>query len=131
MQDIKLECTFDGIEYKEYKVLSNNQPLGIVSWSGSPATAAACWYITASDGNLRHFQTQSEAIDFLKSGSLESVAELSTQLKVEAQKLTSMATDLEAQSTLVEVQEEALKNQVAELKSEVADLKAELKAQGE
>jgi len=29
---IRLECTLDGAEYKEYEVLINEQPLGVISW---------------------------------------------------------------------------------------------------
>jgi hypothetical protein len=98
MQDIRLECTFDSAEYKEYKVLIGDRPLGVISWANQSSTSEGSWYLTASDGQVRHFQTQQAAIDFLNGNSSKSTSEISVRLKIEAKKLTDIAEDLESES---------------------------------
>jgi hypothetical protein len=105
MQDIRLECTLDGAEYKEYEVLINEQPLGVISWKGDRASSEGCWYTTASDGNLRYFQTQEEVIEFVRDNPLKSATELSAKLKAEAKKLMVIAEEIEVQSTDFEAQD--------------------------
>lgn len=83
-QDIRWNCTLDGTGYKEYEVFLNDQPLGVVSWDAERDPLAGCWYISPSDGELRHFQTQEAAINFLRNTPLDSGAELSAKLKSEA-----------------------------------------------
>jgi len=95
MQDIKLVCTLDGAEYKEYKVFVNQQLVGVISWKGELKTSEFCWYTTASDGNLRYFQSQEEAIEFLINDPLKSTNELSAKLKAEANKLIDIAEEIE------------------------------------
>lgn len=95
MQNIILECIVDGIEYKEYKVLIGEQPLGIVSWKSEHDSPEGSWYTTASDGNSRYFHTQEEAIEFLRDDPLKSANELSARLKAEAGKLMDIAEEIE------------------------------------
>lgn len=97
MQDIRLECTLDGNEYKEYEVFSNDQPLGVVSWDHECDSLAGCWHTTASDGYPRYFQTQEQVIDFLRSNPSDD-HKLSARLKGEAQRLTAIAQELEVES---------------------------------
>lgn len=105
MQDMKLVCTLDGGEYKEYEILINEQPSGIISWKGECDPSEGCWYTTASDGNLRHFQTQEEAIEFLRGNTLKSATELSAKLKAEANKLIVIAQEIEAKNDELETQD--------------------------
>ena len=98
MQDIKLECTLDGAEYKEYKVLFNDRSSGVISWKADRHPAEGCWYTTASDGHPRYFQTQEEVIEFLRDNPLKSATELSAKLKAEAKKLMAIAEEIEIQS---------------------------------
>ena len=86
MQDIKLECTLDGAEYKEYKVLFNDRSSGVISWKADRHPAEGWWYTTASDGHPRYFQTQEEVIEFLRDNPLKSATELSAKLMAEAKK---------------------------------------------
>lgn len=103
MQDMRLVCNLDGAEYKEYEVLINDQPLGIISWKGECTPLEGCWYTTASDGNSRYFQTQEEVIKFLRDDPLKSTTELSAKLKAEAIKLMAIAEELD-ESADVEAQ---------------------------
>lgn len=103
MQDMRLVCTLDGAEYKEYEVLIDEQPLGIISWKGEHDASEGSWYTTASDGNTRYFQTQKEAIEFLRGNPLKSATELSAKLKAEANKLIAIAEEMEAQNADGEV----------------------------
>jgi len=105
MQDINLVCTVDGAEYKEYEVLVDDQPLGIISWKSESDAAEGCWYTTASDGNSRYFQTQEEVIRFLRDNPLKSANELSAKLKAEANKLIVIAQEIEAKNDDLEVQD--------------------------
>ncbi len=105
MQDINLVCTVDGAEYKEYEVLIDAQPLGIISWKSESDAAEGCWYTTASDGNSRYFQTQEEVIRFLRDNPLKSANELSAKLKAEANKLIVIAQEIEAKNDDLEVQD--------------------------
>jgi hypothetical protein len=104
MQDISLVCTLDGTEYKEYEVLINEQPLGIVSWKSDDAVEG-CWYTTASDGHPRYFHTQEEVIEFLRDNPLKSANELSAKLKAEANKLMDIAQEIEAKNDNLETQD--------------------------
>jgi len=104
MQDINLVCTVDGTEYKEYEVLIDDQPLGIISWKSESDAAEGCWYTTASDGNSRYFQTQEEAIRFLRDNPLKYANELSAKLKAEANKLIVIAQEIEAKNDDLEAQ---------------------------
>jgi len=103
MQDISLVCTLDGTEYKEYEVLIDAQPLGIISWKSDDA-AEGCWYTTASDGHPRYFQTQEEVIKFLTDNPLKAANELSAKLKAEANKLIDIAQEIEAKNDDLEAQ---------------------------
>lgn len=103
MRDINLVCTLDGAEYKEYEVLSDEQPLGIISWKSDDGSSEGSWYTTASDGNSRYFQTQEEVIKFLIDNPLKSANELSAKLKAEAHKLINIAEDIEAKSDVPEI----------------------------
>jgi hypothetical protein len=105
MQNINLVCTVDGAEYKEYEVLIDDQPLGIISWKSESDAAEGCWYTTASDGNSRYFQTQEEVIRFLRDNPLKSANELSAKLKAEANKLIVIAQEIEAKNDDLEVQD--------------------------
>lgn len=98
MQDIRVVCTLDGAEYKEYEVLMNDQPLGVISWKGDHDPVAGCWYTTAVDGDPRYFQTQEQVIEFLRDNPLKSATELSAKLKAEANKLIELAEEVEAES---------------------------------
>jgi len=104
MQDIKLACTLDGAEYKEYEVMANEQPLGLISWKSERDPSSGCWYTTASDGNTRYFQTQEEVIKFLTDNPLKSANQLSAKLKAEAHKLMDIAEEIETESAGVEAQ---------------------------
>jgi len=95
----------DGAEYKEYEVLVDDQPLGIISWKSESDAAEGCWYTTASDGNSRYFQTQEEVIRFLRDNPLKSANELSAKLKAEANKLIVIAQEIEAKNDDLEVQD--------------------------
>ena len=95
MQNINLECIVDGAEYKEYEVLIDEKPLGIVSWKSEHDSSEGSWYTTASDGNSRYFHTQEEAIEFLTDNPLKSANELSARLKSEASKLMDIAEEIE------------------------------------
>ena len=105
MQDINLVCSVDGTEYKEYEVLIDDQPLGVISWKSESDAAEGCWYTTASDGNSRYFQTQEEVIRFLRDNPLKSANELSAKLKAEASKLKVIAQEIEAKNDDLEVQD--------------------------
>lgn len=104
MQNISLVCTLDGAEYKEYEVLSDEQPLGIISWKSESDAAEGCWYTTASDGHPRYFQTQEEVIKFLTNDPLKIANELSAKLKAEASKLIDIAQEIEAKNDDSEAQ---------------------------
>jgi len=104
MQDARLVCTLDGTDYKEYQVLVDIQPLGLISWKSEPDTSLGCWYTTASDGNTRYFHTQEEAVKFLAENPLRSANQLSAKLKAEAHKLMDIAEEIEAKSTGVEAE---------------------------
>lgn len=101
MEDMKLVCTVDGIEYKEYEALVDEEPLGIVSWKSEHDSSHShgCWYTTASDGNTRYFHTQEEVIEFLRDNPLKSANELSAKLKAEANKIVVLAEEIEAESS--------------------------------
>lgn len=88
IQGIKLVCTLDGIRYKEYELLLNEQPLGVVSWDIKDASIGR-WYTTAKDGNLRYFQTLEEVVDFLKGEPSLVATKLSSRLKAELKALLS------------------------------------------
>jgi hypothetical protein len=105
MQDISLVCTLDGIEYKEYDVLMNEQSLGIISWRKEPERSEGCWYTTVSDGSTRYFQTQAEIVEFLRDNPLKSASELSAKLKAEADNLYDIAEQIEAKNADVEAQD--------------------------
>lgn len=105
MQDMRLVCTVDGAEYKEYEVLINDQTVGVISWKTELDEASGCWYTTASDGHPRYFQTQEQVIEFLTDDPLRSASELSAQLKAEANKLIAIAEEIEAQSADLQAQE--------------------------
>lgn len=97
MQDIELTCTLDGTEYKEYGVLINGQPAGVISWKGDRDASEGCWYTTVSDGKTRYFQTQAEAVEFLGDNPIKSATDLSAKLKAEANKLMVIAEEIEVQ----------------------------------
>ena len=105
MEDISLVCTLDGAEYKEYEVLINKQPLGIISWKSEFDAAEGCWYTTASDGHPRYFHTQEEVVRFLTDNPLKSANELSAKLKAEANKLMVIAQEIEAKNDELETQD--------------------------
>lgn len=88
IQGIKLVCTLDGIGYKEYELLLNEQPLGVVSWDSKDAPIGR-WYTTARDGNLRYFHTLEEVVDFLKDEPSLVATKLSSRLKAELKALLS------------------------------------------
>lgn len=104
MQNISLVCTLDGVEYKEYEVLIDEQPLGIISWKSESDAVEGCWYTTASDGHPRYFQTQEEVIEFLANNPLKTSNELSAKLKAEANKLIVIAQEIEAKNDDFETQ---------------------------
>lgn len=87
MPAIRLECTLDGIRYKEYELLLNEQPLGVISWDAEGDASASYWYTTAKDGNLRYFQTLEAVVDFLKDEPSMVATKLSNQLKAELKAL--------------------------------------------
>lgn len=105
MEDISLVCTLDGAEYKEYEVLINEQPLGIISWKSEVDAAEGCWYTTASDGHPHYFHTQEEVVRFLTDNPLKSANELSAKLKAEANKLIVIAQEIEAKNDELETQD--------------------------
>lgn len=88
IQGIRLVCTLDGTRYKEYELLLNEQPLGVVSWDTKDAPIGH-WYTTAKDGNLRYFQTLEEVVDFLKGEPSLVATKLSSQLKAKLKALLS------------------------------------------
>lgn len=104
MQDMRLVCTLDGSEYKEYELLINEQPLGIISWKSEHDPSKGSWYTTAIDGRPRYFQTQAEVIKFLEDNPLKSASALSAKLKAEANKLIDLAEEIEAERTAPETQ---------------------------
>ena len=85
----------DGDDYKEYEVLIDAKPLGVISWNGEREDSEGRWYTTASDGHPRYFQTQAEVIEFLKNDPMKSANELSAKLKAEANKLLVIAEEIE------------------------------------
>jgi len=97
MQELSLVCTLDGAEYKEYEVLVNDQPLGVISWNGERDPSSGSWYTTTSDGIPRYFSTQKDVIDFLRDDPLKSAHEISAKLKAEAHKLLDIAEEIETQ----------------------------------
>lgn len=103
MQDIRLECTLDGNEYKEYEVFFSDQSLGVVSWDHEGDPLAGRWYTTASDGYPQYFQTQEQVLDFLRNHP-SNEHKLSARLKGEAQRLTAIAQELEFESNDLEAQ---------------------------
>lgn len=105
MADISLVCTLDGAEYKEYEVLVNKQPLGIISWKSEVDAVKGCWYTTASDGHPHYFHTQEEVIGFLIDNPLKSANEFSARLKAEANKLMDIAQEIEAKNDQLKTQE--------------------------
>lgn len=127
IQNIRCECTLDGSGYKEYEVFLNEQPLGIISWKSDTDNLKRSWYTTASDGYPCYFQTQEEAINFLKSSPSESVTKLSAKLKTEAHKLTLIAEGLDSESIDFEVQDADLWEQMEEVKVGVDELGIKLK----
>lgn len=108
MQDMRLVCTLDGSEYKEYELLINEQPLGIISWKSEHDPSKGSWYTTAIDGRPRYFQTQAEVIKFLEDNPLKSASALSAKLKAEANKLIDLAEEIEAERTAPETQNQQL-----------------------
>ncbi len=102
MKEISLVCILDGVEYKEYEVLSEDRPLGVISWNGEREPSSGNWFTTASDGVPRYFQTQREVIDFLKDDPAKSSNEIAAKLKAEAHKLMDIAEELESQNGDVE-----------------------------
>lgn len=106
MQDMTLVCTFDGYEYKEYELLINDQPLGVISWKTEHDSSKGSWYTTASDGKPHYFQTQEEVIKFLEKNPIKSANEISAKLKAEANKLMDIAEEIEAESTDSKVQDQ-------------------------
>ncbi len=106
MQDTRLACTLDGADYKEYQVLVNEQPLGLISWKSEPDAASGSWYTTASDGNTRYFHTQEEAVNFLTDNPLKSANQLSAKLKAEAHKLMDIAEEIESESSGIEAEDQ-------------------------
>ena len=99
MQEIELVCTLDGANYKEYELLRNSQPLGIISWKSEPGAAESRWYTTASDGQVYYFQTQEAAVEFLKNDPVKSSNEAVAKLKAEANKIMHIAEELEVHKT--------------------------------
>lgn len=106
MQDMTLVCTLDGSEYKEYELLINDQPLGVISWKSEHDPSKGSWYTTASDGKPHYFQTQEEVIKFLEKNPIKSANEISAKLKAEANKLMDIAEEIEAESSDSKVQEQ-------------------------
>ena len=104
MRNVSSVCTLDGADYKEYEVLIDDHPLGIISWKSEHDPSDGSWYTTASDGNTRYFQTKEEVIEFLVDNPLKSANELSAKLKAEANKLVVIAEEIEAESSNVEAQ---------------------------
>lgn len=101
MQDVKLLCTLDGSDYKEYNVEINEQSLGIISWNSDRNPSTGNWYTTASDGEIYYFHNQEEAISFLQKNPVKSASDISTKLKVEAHKLRDIAEEIEQEGTVV------------------------------
>lgn len=99
MQDVKLVCTLDGSDYKEYKVEMDEQPLGIISWNSDRDPANGNWYTTASDGEIYYFHNQEAAIDFLRKDPVGLASDMSAKLKSEANKLLDIAEEIESGST--------------------------------
>ncbi len=106
MQDLTLVCTFDGSEYKEYELLINDQPLGVISWKSEHDPSKGSWYTTASDGKPHYFQTQEEVIKFLEKNPIKSANELSAKLKAEANKLMDIAEEIESESSAFEARDQ-------------------------
>ncbi len=106
MQDMTLVCTLDGSEYKEYELLINDQPLGVISWKSEHDPSKGSWYTTASDGKPHYFQTQEEVIKFLEKNPIKSANEISAKLKAEANKLMDIAEEIEAESSDSKVQDQ-------------------------
>lgn len=98
MQDVKLLCTLDGSDYKEYEVEIDKQPLGVISWHSDRNPSAGNWYTTASDGQTYYFQNQEAAIDFLKKDPVKAASDISARLKIEANKLLDIAEEIQSES---------------------------------
>lgn len=98
MQDIKIICTLDGAEYKEYQLVINEQPIGVISWKSQHDASEGRWYTIASDGKPKYFYTQEEVIEFLRDNPFKSANELSAKLKAEAHKLVVIAEEIEAKT---------------------------------
>ncbi|KJH70305.1 hypothetical protein [Aliterella atlantica] len=101
MQNVKLLCTLDGSDYKEYKVEIDEQTLGLISWNSDRDPSTGNWYTTASDGETYYFHTQEAAINFLQKNPVKSASDISTKLKVEAHKLIDIAEEIELEGTVV------------------------------
>lgn len=99
MQDVKLLCTLDGSDYKEYKVEVNEQLLGVISWNSDRNPATGNWYTTASDGQIYYFHNQESAIEFLKKDPVKAASDISAKLKIEANKLLDIAEEIESEGT--------------------------------
>ncbi len=65
MQEVELVCTLDSRECKDYELLINEHPSGVISWQGEINASKGCWYTIASDGKPYFFQTQEEAVKLL------------------------------------------------------------------
>lgn len=105
MQDVKLLCTLDGSDYKEYKVEMDEQPLGVISWNSDRNPATGNWYTTASDGQIYYFHNQEAAIEFLKKDPVGLASDMSAKLKSEAHTLLDLAEKVESEGTEIVIQD--------------------------
>lgn len=105
MQDVKLLCTLDGSDYKEYKVEMDEQPLGVISWNSDRNPATGNWYTTASDGQIYYFHNQEAAIEFLKKDPVGLASDMSAKLKSEAHILLDLAEKVESEGTEIVIQD--------------------------
>lgn len=93
MQGIKLKCTLDGTEYKEYEAFWEDQSLGVIAWRSDSGPSLGNWYTVASDGAPHYFQTQEAVIDFLKGNQLQSPLKRLGNYLVEADLVTPAQID--------------------------------------
>lgn len=99
MQDVKLLCTLDGSDYKEYRVEIDDRSLGVISWNSASNPSTGNWYTTASDGQTYYFHNQEAAINFLKKDPVKAASDISAKLKIEANKLLDIAEEIESEGT--------------------------------
>jgi len=93
MQGMRLECTLDGTEYKEYEVSLNDQSLGVIAWHKDGDPSVGNWFTVASDGAPHYFQTQEAVVDFLKRNQMGSPLKRLGSYLVEADLVTQAQID--------------------------------------